>query len=202
MAWPYDSGLTIPPNAQPPDLYREPTEVTAGDSLHWLRVTPDYPASAGWAITYYVIGPVTATFVSTASGEDHDITVAMSDTVSWLPGTYRLQGFISNGTERHRVYDGPLTVNRDPATILPGADIRTHARRTLDLIEAVLEGRAGDDVLNSSIEGTTISRIPPGDLLLLADRYRAMVRSEEAADAVKSGRASGRTIFARFTAPS
>lgn len=198
MAWPYDSGLTVPPDAQPPDLYTEPTELTAGDSAHWFRVLPDYPAGT-WTITYYLVGgPTQTSFTSSASGTDHEITLTAAVTGEWQPGAYRLVGLASDGTNRHRIHDGPLTVLQDPAKMIAGQDLRTHAQRTLALIESVIEGRATDDILNSSIEGTTISRLAPTELLALRDRYRAEVRTEKAQDAAKSGKASGRIILARF----
>lgn len=203
MAWPYDSGGEVPPNAKAADLYSEPDSITAGDSLHWRRSLPDYKASGGWSLTYYLVGgPATAELTSTAYGDDHDVVVTKDTTAGWVKGTYRLLGFAVSATERHQIYDHALEVAANPATMQGGQDMRSHARRTLDLLEAVIEGRATDDVLNSSIEGTTISRLTPQELLRIATYYRSMVKSEEIKANAQKGRASGKIILAKFVAPS
>ena len=100
--------------------------------------------------------------------------------------------------DRHQVYDGLLQVVQDDSQVPPGEDLRSHARRVLDNIEAVLEGRATKDVMDSEIAGVKMSRTPIRDLLLLRDRYLGEVRSEEREALARNGKATGRNILARF----
>jgi hypothetical protein len=51
------------------------------------------------------------------------------------------------------------------------------------------------------VEGTQIRRLPVEQLVILHDRYRSIVQGEERAARVKSGKASGRVIYARFGGP-
>ena len=69
----------------------------------------------------------------------------------------------------------------------------------MDAIQAVLEGRATSDILESEIEGTKLNRIPVKDLLLFRDRYLTEVQSQDRQARVRAGKATGRNILTRFT---
>ena len=215
MEWPFIVEATVLPDV-PPNLYVEPIDIAAGDEILFYRTLPNYPANAGWSLTYYLRGggPGSAnagfsdSFVSTAFGSDHQMTVVSTKTAAWLPGRYQVQGFATNQTsgpngvpERHIIYDGLWTIKPNFQTISPDQDTRTHARRVLDMIEATIEGKAGDDVLDSQIGGTTIRRFTPEQILKFHSYYKARVSAEVATAKIKGGRATGRTILARFSRP-
>lgn len=175
----------------------EPASLIAGDTAKWLKTLPDYPATDGWELSYVLInGTNKYTFIGTASGSDHLITVAAATTTAWVPGTYTWRARVSKSGEVYTVGDGTFKVqsNFDAATL----DARTHARRTLDNIEAYLENSANLTAANYSIAGRSLQRIPMPDLLALRDRYRADVARETAANAVARGLADPRRVFVRF----
>ncbi|WP_123711612.1 hypothetical protein [Sinobacterium caligoides] len=58
-------------------------------------------------------------------------------------------------------------------------DDRTHAKRVLAAIEAVIEKRASRDQMAYSIDSRSLSRTPIADLMLLRDRYKTMVAMED-----------------------
>jgi len=59
----------------------EPIQITAGDTLSWQRSFSNYPASAGWQLTYELRGNGQAIeFSSTANGDTHVILVSAAIT--------------------------------------------------------------------------------------------------------------------------
>ena len=80
-------------------------------------------------------------------------------------------------------------------------DGRTHVKKVLDAIEAVLENRASKEVLDSDIEGVQLRRIPHAELLEMREKYLSYYRQELAAESIKAGRQTGRMGLARFKNP-
>jgi hypothetical protein len=180
----------------------EPDTFTAGDTASWRRSFILYPAGAGWVLSYALRKRPEGTalaFSATADGDWHVVNVDAATTALWPPGDYDGQGYVTNGTERYKVWEGTLTIEPNFAGNYAVDDTRSHARRVLDNLNLVIEGRAKDDVLNSTIEGTVIYRITPEQLMLLHDRYTVKVRNEEDAKKKKLGRATGRRILTRFS---
>lgn len=175
----------------------EPLELRAGDTWQWTRSLADYPASAGWSLAYVFINAAAKISISaSASGDDHAVTVAAATTANYAAGNY---DWIARASKSGQVF----TVGAGRITILPSlaastADLRTHARKVLEAIEAVLEGRASQDVLEYQIAGRSLKRIPLADLLTLRDRYRAEVAREDAANRVALGLPDRRRVFVRF----
>jgi hypothetical protein len=182
----------------------EPTTFRAGATLQFNKTLNDYPASAGWGITYSLRMNEGSTidFSSSASGDVHAVSVAASTTGAWLPGTYYGCGIVTKtGGVSVEVWAGQIEILPNLAIEVGGYDPRTQARKILDNINAVLEGRATHDVLNSSIEGTVIGRMPVEQLLMIKDRYDAIVMREQAAERIKSGKGSGKQVYVRFVNP-
>jgi hypothetical protein len=175
----------------------EPPSVAAGDTVTWRRTLDDYPASAGWSLGYVLInGTAKITVTSSASADDHLVLVPASTTTSWAAGTYAWRARVTKGAEVYTVGEGRITVR--PSFGSSTLDARTHARKTLESVEAVIEGRASSAVLEYEIAGRRLKNIPVADLLALRDRYRAEVTREEAAAAVASGAPDRRRVFVRF----
>ena len=176
----------------------EPATVRAGETLTFKRTLGDYPA-ATWSITYsFRCRTGTAiSFTSAADGSDHLITVAFGITASWEPGIYDGVGIVSDGVTAKAIWEGKLEVLPDLASTRTDFDARTQSRRTLDNINAVLEGRATSTILNSVVDGTALQRIPMADLLMLKDRYTAIVQLEEQSHLG----IEPRNIFTRFRTP-
>lgn len=89
----------------------EPTEIEAGTSLIFTRDYPDYPADT-WTLTYHLVSPTEApiTFAATNVNGKHTVNVAYGDTEGWPAGDYEMLGYVSYGTERHKVYTGRITI--------------------------------------------------------------------------------------------
>ena len=78
------------------------------------------------------------------------------------------------------------------------SDPRTHARKVLDALEALIEGKASKDQQSYSIAGRSISRLSPGELLEWRDRYRVEVAAEARAEKIKNGGMHAGIIKVRF----
>ena len=120
-----------------------------------------------------------------------------------VAGTYSVAGYAvnANPAQRAQIFTGQIVVTPNLQTTTSGADTRTQNRRTLDNINATIEGRASATVLKSEVEGTRIERIPHKDLLDFQAIYQVKVRNEEISLLQSQGRPSGRTIFLQFTRP-
>jgi hypothetical protein len=73
---------------------REPTEVTAGDTIEWTRQLPDYPASLGWVLKYALRGPAVINLASVADGDDHCTTIPANQNLALVKGTFYIQGYV------------------------------------------------------------------------------------------------------------
>lgn len=177
-----------------------PQSFRAGDTLTWLRTLRDYPADAGWALSYRLIGATQTIDVSaSAEGVSHRVNVPAATTAAWPSGEYVWMELVTRGADRHTLGSGVLRVDPDPAAINAGDDLRSHARRVLDAIEAVIEGRASEADESFEIDGVALRYRPIADLLALRDRYRQEVRAERAAEQVAAGLLSGRKrVLVRF----
>lgn len=176
----------------------EPQIVAAGDTIIWQRTYADYPAPT-WTLKYALRGASVINITGTASGTAHLITVTAATSANWLPGIYTWQGYVENAAgERHTVAVGTLQVNRDLTAVTETYDGRSHARKVLEAIEAVLEGRAAIDQEEMTHDGLQLKRTPIPDLIILREKYKREVQNEEIGEKVRQGLASGRKILVRF----
>lgn len=175
----------------------EPTTANAGDTWRWTRTLADYPASAGWALSYTLINAAAKiTINASASGDDHAVTVSAATTAGYAAGSYDWRARVSRAGEVYTVGEGRITMRN----AFGGAtfDARSHARKTLEAIEAVIEGRASSEVSYYMIGNRQLRYMTPAELLTLRDKYRAEVAREDAAAAVAAGLPDKRRVFVRF----
>lgn len=145
---------------------------------------PQYPAP-DWVLSLYMRGPAVINMVAQADGTGHTFTATAADTAAWVPGIYSYVIRASNGGDVRQVEATTVEVLPDLAASTTPDDLRSHARKTLEAIEAILEKRATRDQERYTIEGQNgrreLWRTPIADLLKLRDAYRAEVRREDAA---------------------
>ncbi len=176
------------------------SELIAGDTLQFTTVVPDYPASAGWTLTYRLIPRTAGTAISfsgSASGDDYAIEVGASVTKDWVAGEYSWSAYVSKAGERHTVDQGTVKILDDPG-VIAAYDGRSHARKTLDAIQAVIQNRATQDQKSYSIGGRSLERMPLSDLLKLESAYLTRVANE---DAAASGGVAGPLGRIRYGVP-
>ena len=177
-----------------------PAELVAGDRWVWKRIDLTSYGS-GYTLTYELTaegGSTPVTLTATLSGSDYIIEVSAATTAAYTAGTYRWVALITrdSDSERYRIGYGSVVVKPDPAT--SEADPRSHAKKALDAIEAVLEKRASQDQQAYTINGRSLERIPHKHLRELRDYYAAEVRREEKAEAIRQGKNAGNQIKVRM----
>lgn len=180
----------------PPIPTTEPASLNAGDTAQWLKTLADYPASEGWVLAYELVNAgQRIAFTATAQGDAHLVSVPAATTAAWVAGAYDFRARVSKGADVFTVGTGRITIAPAFGTAV---DARSQARRTLEAIEATLEGRASSATAEYQIAGRQMKYIPVPELLTLRDRYRRDVRAEEAAERIKAGLGNPGRIYVRF----
>lgn len=185
----------IDPNNIPTE---EPTEIQAGDTVKWTRTVDNFPASAGWALSYVAInaaGKITIT--TTADGDAHAVNEPGATTAAWSAGRYDWQAYATKGADRYQVDSGAWSILTDYATATTKDD-RTHARRTLDNIMAMLERKATQDQANYAIEGRSLSRYSWDELIEAKKHYMGIVAMQNRRARIKNGKAGRGSIGVRL----
>jgi hypothetical protein len=171
-----------------------------GDSLDFLTTVASFPASDGWTLKYRLVPRTSGTAIeitAAAEGEDYRAQVGPAITQGWTAGEYSWTSWVEKTGARYTVDDGTVTLVPNPATVL-ARDGRTHARKTLDAIEATIEGRASLDQQEYQIGGRMLKRMPIGDLLKLRSLYQSEVAKEDASAKLAAGIGVGRKIQVRL----
>lgn len=179
----------------------EPVKLIAGTTWKWKRtdLTAHYPASAGWALSYHLRGPSVIDITASADGDAFSVTVASATTTGYTAGDYFWAARVKKGAEEYEIGKGRLTIQPNLAAITAGTyDGRTHARKVLEAIEAVLEKTATREQEQIQIAGRALILRKVGDLLVLRDRYRAEVNREEQAEAIERGDKPKNRLMVRF----
>lgn len=159
--------------------YILPPTIQAGATFEACAALAAYPAP-DWALNAYLRGPSVINLAAAADGAGHKFTQDAATTAGWAAGIYSYVVRASKGGEVFQVEAGTLEIAADLATQAEPGDVRTHAQRTLDAIEAVIEKRATKDQERYTINNRELWRTPIADLLKLRNTYRAEVRSERA----------------------
>lgn len=117
----------------------EPTSLQAGDTIRWQRLLPDYPASAGWVLSYRLINAQTRIdIVATADGDAHLVNIPTATSAGYTAGEYTSIAQVTRGADRYTVGQGTIVIKPDWAAAADGADARTPAQRALADLRAAL----------------------------------------------------------------
>jgi len=184
---------------------QEPDVLVVGDRWVWRRpdLVADYP-TADYALTYEFHedsgggGSHKFTITATETTDDYIVEIASATTAAYATGDFHWYAFITrtSDSERIAIDDGYAKIELNFADT--NADHRSHAKKVLDAIEAVLENRASQDQMSYSIAGRSLSRMSIDDLMRFRDRYRAEYNRELKKWRIKNKQDTGNTIKARF----
>lgn len=180
------------------------SQITVGDTLSALISLADYPASAGWTLSYRLTPRAAGTaytFSASVLGSDHQVTVPAATTVNWAPGAYALGAWVTSGAgERHTVASecGQVTIAPNPATLPAGTDTRSSAEVALSNVTAMLAGKAGSGVQMYEINGRKLASYPLADLLKLKSQLQAEVDAERVAAGLAPRTSGIRRILVRM----
>lgn len=173
-----------------------------GDTLSSTQSVPGYPASAGWVLHYRLVprdhGGSAITFNSTASGDEHVITVLASTTAGWAAGAYTWATWVVNGAQSFSLEQGTTQLLPNPRTTAGPLDLRSESQIALDNVRATLRGKATADVLEYEINGRSLKRYPVSELIALETRLATQVATEARAAALAAGKADPRRYAVRL----
>jgi len=176
---------------------KEPEKLTAGDLWTWKKSLPEYRPSDGWALSYALrLQSAAGTKIdipSSASNDDHLVSIPASATAGYAAGSYQWQAYVTKGNERYKIGEGVLTVEpnfADSGTIDPRSDVK----KTLDALNATILGKASMDQLSMSIAGRSIQKMSPRELIDWRNEYEEMYREELSKMDVRNGRAARNRI--------
>lgn len=172
----------------------EPTVLFAGASATWTHNDATYTAPTYAARYVLVNDSVRIVLDSADSGASHKITIAPAVSASWTPGVYLWRLSMTDGTDSYVVAEGSVEIK---AALTDATDTRSHARKVLASIEAVLEGRP-DQADELQIDGRSLKRMPIRDLLHFRSIYRTELRAEDDAAKIAQGLGSRNQIRVRF----
>lgn len=137
-----------------------PAEITAGESVSWLKSLSDYPASDSWVLTYSLVkSDNQIQIVAAADGDDHLIEIPIATSTDYEVGDYAFQAHVSNGTERYQVDSGKIEIVADFAAQGSGYDSRTMLEKQIDALDAAIYGRASKTQLMQTISGMQIQHM-------------------------------------------
>lgn len=156
----------------------EPNQIAAGFSARWTEAPSAYPAPT-WTLEYRLVGRADAYVVTATQQADgtHAVSIDPATSATFAPGRYRLIGYVDDGTERHRYYEGDLVVTPNVTAGDP-VDLRSHAERMVEALEAALEGRATADQMAVAIGGRSLQRHTLAELQKLHQVYAYQVEVE------------------------
>lgn len=180
----------------------EPADLVIGDRATWKRkdLGLEYPP-ATFELKYSARLEGESTEIeitATESGNEYIVEVSSVTTGGWTAGRYQWQAYITRSADSERITidSGSFEVleNRDLSTV----DSRSHNRKVLEAIRAVIEDRASKDQESYSIDGRSLSRTPISDLITLENRYAWRVKGEEDAERLANGIGTGNHMQVRI----
>lgn len=177
-------------------------KIVAGDTLDFQTSVDGYPATDGWTLKYYLtprtVGTQILLTAATASdGQSYRVQISPATSAGYAPGTYDWRARVEKSGAEVTIEQGFLEIQAKVAG-LTSSDNRSHARKVLDAIEALIETKGTADVMEYSIGGRSIKKMTTQDLLPWRDRYRWEVADEEAAKRVADGLGNPRLAGVRF----
>jgi hypothetical protein len=179
----------------------EPSTIQSGDTVSWTASGSDYTPADGWDLTYYIRGAVALDIDGVASTDQSEWTVTLTaaQTGTMSAGTYSFVARVSKDSDVYTVSKGFIQVETDLAAQLAGYDARSHIKKVLDAIEAVMERRATKEQESTQLpNGVAISLMPMADLIKAHENYSYKYEQEIDTNRVRNGGAR-RKILTSFT---
>lgn len=170
----------------------EPIALVAGDAWRWKRCDLTDFASGTFTIAYKLrpvgAGGAIVTVDMTASGSDWLASKASAATATVAAGNYVWSLLATRVSDGERVTIDQGTIKVLPNLATDTSDRRSHVEKTLDVLELLIEGRAGKDVESYTIGDRQLSKMPIAELLKWRTQYRAELRTLLARQNGSSGR--------------
>ena len=171
-------------------LFLFPSKIRQNDTLSFTtKLDAKYD---GWLLAYFLNDQYNT--VGTFNATDGLFHISENST-DWKPGTYSVQGVVTQGVER-------FTVETCTTQILPDisklTDSSSHIKKVLDAIEATILGAASKEQESYEVAGRSLKYKSLDELLKLRELYKREYVAELQACAIANGEGFSRTIKVRF----
>ena len=184
---------------------QEPIELVVGDYWVWKKddLATDYPTDS-YSLSYEFHcdsgggGNHQFTINAVEANNTYYIEVPTTTTDNYNPHDYIWGAYITRTSDSSRVQVGEGKITILPNLADTNADLRSHAKKVLDSLEAVIEGRATIDQSSMSIAGRSLSRMSVDELLTFRNRYKSEYLQEVKLSRLKNHNVSGNTIGVKF----
>ncbi len=182
-----------------------PEKFRKGTTVKWaFDPGPDHRPADGWALTYSFANATDAKSVVATDNGDGTFLVTITATVSasFNAADYAYVATVAKAPEVYERDSGTVTVEPQLSTAVDG---RSHVKKVLDAIEALIAGKAaGADVASYSIatgsgSSRALTHMTPEELVKWRQVYRAEYQRELQADRIAKGLGSRGKIRVRFT---
>lgn len=178
-------------------------QLRVGDTWDWTTKLVDYPASAGWVLTYRLIPRVSGTAISIASiaveVDKHRTVATAATTALYTAGEYTYTAYVDLGAEHYTVEpESPVTILPNLSTIA-AYDGRTQAEVALDAAKAAMATyqASGGKIKRYAIANREIEFQDAGRILKEISFWQAEVTRERALATVAKGQPDPRRIYIR-----
>ena len=181
----------------------EPEEFVIGDFVQWKRtdLSTDYPNTThtmAYVARIRAGGASEITINGTNSNKDYLFTITSATSADFYEGHYHWQLEVTETSSGNRIVVTTGEWEIIPDLDVNNADPRSHTEIMLDKIETVLQGRADADVLSYSINGRSLSKMSPDELVQWRNYYRKELAMHKRKELIKKGKPTGATISVRF----
>jgi len=178
----------------------EPDAFVAGDSVKWTKRISGYDPADGWVLSYaFVKDGDQQVIASTDNGDGaHLITLTPALSAAFKEGIYHWQSTLADGTDRYQVTEGRIDVKPDFLNKSNGFDSRSHVKKVLDALNAVIEKKASKDQESITVGDKSIKRLTPSELLKWRSFYQREYTVELQKQRIANGDAPGNKIRVRF----
>lgn len=132
-----------------------PDTITAGDSLAVTLSLSDYPATAGWAVSFALAGPVVLAASSVANGNAHNLSLTSAQTAAMPAALYQWRLRATLGAVVETFDRGTLSVSQDLGAVA-GGDVVSYAERMLGLCRTARENILSGEMKMMMIGGRQV----------------------------------------------
>ena len=175
-----------------------PSQITSGMKVTWTVSNSDYKASDGYVLKYVLINSASKyTITATASGDDHLITLASATTATYTAGIYTAKSYFEKTAEKYEYRTEQVEIIPD-FTATSTYDTRSFAKKSLDILEAVISGSAGKLEMEYEIEGRRLVKMSVSDRIKWRDYFKSEYELEQKRLAIQNGKANQNRILIQF----
>jgi uncharacterized transporter YbjL len=182
-----------------------PSTLISGDSLTWLTaagvdtVTGLPIDSAAYTLATSFRGSGGSLDVTaTTSGTEWSSTITAVQSAALPAGVYQWASYASKAGVRLTLYSGTITITANLAAANSTFEARSHNRKMLDAIEAMLESRATKEQQEYTIGTRSLKYIPILELLQLRESYKREVFNDQQAERLAKGMPTHNRLYVRM----